>query len=220
MSETQNSRKLRHGPWTVDEAMESLLAASKMFNYRNRAKPHQINRIRDALYLAEETNLPEKTSGSRKNYWEFLRNIESCGKCIVSLCAVGLGQSVIGRMRDSVRFDLATKIRERISDLKCSSLEDICEKFPPVPVLDNQSLAPVNNHMIISTNQQASLVGDIYELTLQDARAIVLSDQVRGQIWLTDSYDPNTISFISIPISDELKTQYIIQHSMVMLQQM
>jgi hypothetical protein len=198
--------------------MESLLATSKVIGYRNRVKPHQINRIQDALFLAEETTLPEKTSGSRENYWEFLRSIKSCGKGIISLYAVGLGQSVIGRMRDSVRFDLATNIKEQISNLKCSSLEDVCEKSQPVPVLDNQSLAPVNNHTIVSTNQQVSHVGDIYELTLEDARAIVLSDQVRGQIWLTDSYDPNAISFILIPISDELKTQYIIQHSMAMLQ--
>jgi hypothetical protein len=79
-------------------------------------------------------------------------------------------------MRDSVRFDLVTKIREQISNLKYSSLEDICEKFLLVSVLDNQSLAPVNNHIIISMNQQASLIGDIYEFTLQDAQAIILLD--------------------------------------------
>lgn len=49
------------------------------------------------------------------------------------------------------------------------------------------------------------LTSDVYELIKADARMIVNSDQI-GKIWLTDPYNINTASFITIPISDELKT--------------
>lgn len=51
---------------------------------------------------------------------------------------------------------------------------------------------------------EISLTGDVYELTIEDARAITLSDNICGKIWLTDTYGGNTTSFITIPVSDEV----------------
>ncbi|KAH6719537.1 hypothetical protein BKA61DRAFT_669865 [Leptodontidium sp. MPI-SDFR-AT-0119] len=61
-----------------------------------------------------------------------------------------------------------------------------------------------------------SLTGDVYELTLEDARMVVISDQVPGKIWLTDTFEANYSSFITIPISDELTRRFIIQRPRVM----
>jgi hypothetical protein len=66
------------------------------------------------------------------------------------------------------------------------------------------------------TRDLGTLAGDVYELTKDDARTIANSDQIGGKIWLTDPYDVKTASFITIPISDELKTQFIIQRPKVM----
>lgn len=61
----------------------------------------------------------------------------------------------------------------------------------------------------------ASLTGDVYELTVDDARMIAMSEQISGRIWLTDTYE-NSTSFITIPISHELTGQFIIQRPRVM----
>ena len=62
----------------------------------------------------------------------------------------------------------------------------------------------------------AQLTGDVYELTIDDVRNIALSDQISGQIWLTDTYGEKTQSFITIPIRDELTKGFIIQRPRVM----
>ena len=57
----------------------------------------------------------------------------------------------------------------------------------------------------------------MYELTVEDAQAVVVSDQIRGKIWLTDTYGDNITSFITILVSDELTNQIIIQHPWVIV---
>jgi hypothetical protein len=58
-------------------------------------------------------------------------------------------------------------------------------------------------------------IGDIYELTVEDAQATTISDQIRGKIWLTDTYYANTSPIITIPISEELRDQFAIQRPRV-----
>lgn len=70
--------------------------------------------------------------------------------------------------------------------------------------------------LALTDENRRTLTGDVYELTMDDARAITNSDQVGGKVWLTDPYDANTASFITIPISDELKTRFIIQRPRLM----
>ncbi len=61
-----------------------------------------------------------------------------------------------------------------------------------------------------------AITGDVYELTVEDARKVATSDQIAGQILLTDTYGRNTKSFITIPISEELTREFIIQRQRVM----
>jgi len=74
---------------------------------------------------------------------------------------------------------------------------------PPLPALW------VNSTLV-------SFTGDVYELTVEDAREVVRSEQIAGKIWLTDTYGGNTHSFITIPIRDEMTRELIIQRQRVM----
>ncbi|KAK2752221.1 hypothetical protein FQN54_008153 [Arachnomyces sp. PD_36] len=59
------------------------------------------------------------------------------------------------------------------------------------------------------------LTGDVYELTVEDAQAVTVSDQIRGQIWLTNTLY-NSTPFITIPVSRELSYRYATQRPRVM----
>ncbi|QSS60572.1 hypothetical protein I7I51_05372 [Histoplasma capsulatum] len=126
----KRGKKTRNGPWSVKRAMDSLVATSESIQYRDRLKPSEVKRIRDAVTLAMEPNSPESEASSRREkYWEFLRRIDKiCGAGIVMLCAAGLGQSAIGIMGERVRIDVVTKIKQREAELKPSVLSAIYER--------------------------------------------------------------------------------------------
>ncbi|EER41757.1 conserved hypothetical protein [Histoplasma capsulatum H143] len=56
-----------------------------------------------------------------------------------------------------------------------------------------------------------SLTGSAYQLTVKDAQAVTASDQIRGQIWLTNTYNMNFPPFITIPISQEMSDKFATQ---------
>jgi hypothetical protein len=66
--------------------------------------------------------------------------------------------------------------------------------------------------------QGQGLTGDVYELTVEDAQTVTvaLSNHLVGKIYLTDTYETSTASFITIPISDELTSRFIEQRQRVM----
>ncbi|OBT53131.1 hypothetical protein VE04_05755 [Pseudogymnoascus sp. 24MN13] len=58
------------------------------------------------------------------------------------------------------------------------------------------------------------LIGDIYELTPEDALAVI--SDISGPIWLTDPYDGNTQPFVNISISWKLLDHFILQRRRIM----
>jgi hypothetical protein len=66
------------------------------------------------------------------------------------------------------------------------------------------------------TASPVSFTGDVYELTVEDVRMVAMSAQISGKILLTDTYETNTTSFITIPVSDELTSRFIMQRPRVM----
>ena len=61
-----------------------------------------------------------------------------------------------------------------------------------------------------------ALTGDVYELTIGDAQAAAVSDQIQGQIWLTDPYKVDAAPFITVPISRDLSNQIATQRVQIM----
>jgi hypothetical protein len=51
--------------------------------------------------------------------------------------------------------------------------------------------------------------GYVCELTIEDAQAVTVSDQIRGQIWLTYPYNTSSMPFLTIPITPESARQYV-----------
>lgn len=60
------------------------------------------------------------------------------------------------------------------------------------------------------------MVGDAYGLSIEEARGIVMSDQIRGNVWLTNTYNAQSFSFITIPISQELSDQLTFQRPRIL----
>ncbi|KAB8212696.1 hypothetical protein BDV33DRAFT_127907 [Aspergillus novoparasiticus] len=51
--------------------------------------------------------------------------------------------------------------------------------------------------------QQGSLSGRVFALKHEDARAIVMSEQIASGVWMTEPYDMASLPFITIPITHE-----------------
>jgi hypothetical protein len=75
-----------------------------------------------------------------------------------------------------------------------------------------------STHQQNNTNRHEpdSLTGDVYELAQEEVGYILQSGQIIGTIWLTDTYGANTISFVTIRISNELTDQLIIDRPRIM----
>jgi hypothetical protein len=65
-------------------------------------------------------------------------------------------------------------------------------------------------------NSPDSLAGDVYGLTVEDARTVAMSDQIRGNVSLTYTYAAGTFPFIIIPISHELSDQLASQRPKIL----
>jgi hypothetical protein len=61
-----------------------------------------------------------------------------------------------------------------------------------------------------------TMVGDAYGLSIEEARKIIMSDQVCGNVWLTSTYNAQSFSFITIPISQELSDQLTLQRPRIL----
>jgi hypothetical protein len=52
---------------------------------------------------------------------------------------------------------------------------------------------------------------DVYELNVDDIRAVAMSQHIPGKMLLTDSYNVNATSSITVPVSIELTNRLIRQ---------
>lgn len=61
-----------------------------------------------------------------------------------------------------------------------------------------------------------SLTGRVYGLTYGDLQVVATSNQIHGQILLTDPYEPTYSPFITTSISQDLKNQFATQRVQIM----
>lgn len=197
----------RHTPLTIAAATKKLLKASKLIACREGIKLNEEKRIQHAFaLLVKPPEGASKTAERQNHYRQFLRQAERVGgREMVVLCAVGLGQSSVASMRDRDRLLLPLEFKGHKSAYQCDVLRDVVKKYSiketpagPPPV------------------QPASLTGDVYELTVADAQGVVMSDHLRGQIYLTNTYRVESAPFITIPISRELSDHFAAQRRQIM----
>ncbi|OJD11908.1 hypothetical protein AJ78_07414 [Emergomyces pasteurianus Ep9510] len=75
------------------------------------------------------------------------------------------------------------------------------------------------NVLQLERQSQTGLLSErLFELTLQDVQAILSSDQVGSKVWLTETYDNQSLSTITLTISQELCIYFSAQRHQVFLQ--
>ncbi|EED11659.1 hypothetical protein TSTA_108450 [Talaromyces stipitatus ATCC 10500] len=65
------------------------------------------------------------------------------------------------------------------------------------------------SHSASLTGNASSLTGDVYQLNTNDVIVVALSGLTTGPIYLTDPYYQNVSPFINVPITEDLKKQFI-----------
>lgn len=78
-------------------------------------------------------------------------------------------------------------------------------KKPPEVAQSGLNLLQRDGHNLTTTD---SLHGRVFALTHEDVREVAISNQISGQVWMTDPYDNASFSFISMPITDEISLYF------------
>ncbi|KAI9749078.1 MAG: hypothetical protein M4579_007013 [Chaenotheca gracillima] len=215
-------KESRHTSYSTERAIEKLLDTFKLVQYRDAVKPHQEKRVREAFSLLAAPPLKEtsKSAERRNSYRLLLKRVDQAvGPQAVALCVVGLGQSVISGMRDQTRMDFVAEVENRKDEWACDVLQKLVDEcvgeVAPIKSADNVE-APSGGGKTAREQRTGSLTGEVYGLTAQDARAIAMSNQDQGAIWLTVPFEMGSKPFITIPISRDTSRQYAAKRQRIM----
>lgn len=84
---------------------------------------------------------------------------------------------------------------------------------PPEVAQSGLNFLQRDGHNLTTTG---SLHGRVFALTHEDVRAVAISNQISGQVWMTDPYDNASFSFISMPITDEISLYFSTRRRQIM----
>lgn len=124
------SRQHDYSSLTIPEAVSRLLESAEMIELRNSVKPHQDTRIKDAFHLADR---PGRTPGTkaeqrREDYRKLLRDLRTCcGPEVVIPCALGLGQTIVGNMREVYRLRLPGEVAKHRDKLQSPFIKKLIQ---------------------------------------------------------------------------------------------
>lgn len=117
----RSARQHDYSSLTIPEALSKLLEAAEMIELRRSVKPHQNTRIKNAFHLADESGKVPHTKADqrREDYRKLLRDLRTrCGPEVVIPCALGLGQTVVGNMREAYRLRLPDEVAKHRDKFK------------------------------------------------------------------------------------------------------
>jgi len=60
------------------------------------------------------------------------------------------------------------------------------------------------------------LTGRAYKLSAEDLQEIIISDNIRGGPWLTDPYNMSNLPFVTVQISAELGSLYVVERPQIL----
>ncbi|KAI9888495.1 MAG: hypothetical protein M1814_006886 [Vezdaea aestivalis] len=171
---------LRGTPPSVEKAMERLLNALRVIKYREDVKKGEQTRVQEAFVLlaGSQQEVTSQATQRQRNYqWLLKKANTAIGPHIVMLCAIGLGQSAIGGMKDHIRADLLEEMIKRRETLECPILCKLAEKYSTtsVPVSGSDTARNASRPTQIHSSATISLTGDVYNLTAEDAYAYDLA---------------------------------------------
>jgi hypothetical protein len=84
---------------------------------------------------------------------------------------------------------------------------------PPEVAQSGLNFLQRDDHNLMTTD---SLRGRVFALTHEDVREVAISNQISGQVWMTDPYDNASFSFISMPITDEISLYFSTRRRQIM----
>lgn len=119
-------------PASVETAMNKLHGCLQAIYFREGVKPHEGKRIEEAFILlsVSEGCVESKTQKRREGYRELLKNLhKAVGRQAVVLCAVGLGQSAVANMKESLKIELVAAVKAQKEALSCAILEKLVEEY-------------------------------------------------------------------------------------------
>lgn len=117
----KSTRQHDYSSLTIPEALSKLLEAAEMIELRRSVKPHENTRIRNAFHLADEPGEVPHTKAERRReeYRKLLRDLRTqCGPEVVIPCALGLGQTAVGNMREAYRLRLPGEVAKHRDKFK------------------------------------------------------------------------------------------------------
>ena len=119
-------------PSSAGEAVQKLIDAFTLIQYREDVKPHEATRIQDAFSSMTESfqEGSSHTIKRRNTYRWFLKKVQdAAGPQMVVLCAVGLGQSAIAGMRDRILQEFLAGIKEKEKVLTSTILKKLADEY-------------------------------------------------------------------------------------------
>ncbi|KAH6645645.1 hypothetical protein BKA67DRAFT_527175 [Truncatella angustata] len=187
---------------STDKILTRLISVSDGVKRRQSLKGIENKRVREAFTLLSIGT----ATGRKEVYLEFLQQIQTVvGSYGVVLCAAALGVSAVYAMKVSFRRELGSKIKEKEDVLYHACLRRI-EASP---------LQGSGHTTDGVTGWTSPYTGDGYELTWEDAKVVVHSNQIVGQVYLIDTYSEKMASFMIVPVSDDLTRLFAMQRSKI-----
>lgn len=117
---------------SLDAVVDKLIDTSKVVKNRMKLRPAEEARVDDTFaLLAKGRPNPGSTAVANKtHYLELLHRVEALfGSPGIVLCAVGLGVSAVGSLKDRIRVDLATRMKERQAEFERGFLQKIADTY-------------------------------------------------------------------------------------------
>jgi hypothetical protein len=116
-----------------NNAIGRIMTSVRLINGRKYLSTREQQAVRRAIFLAHQPAKPAhlfKTATERRkeNYRIFLNEF-SGDSLLIAVCAVAFGQTIIGEMRDGLRINLPSMIKERQRDFYCGALVDCGNKY-------------------------------------------------------------------------------------------
>lgn len=127
-------------PPTIKGAIDRLLTTIETIELRQPdnddesngiIKPHEHKRIKDAIHLAQQPALRTESAADRRReyYRRFLKRIDDYE--LIVACALALGQTFIGKMREASRVRLPKEVKKYSKELRSRVIRDITREYTP-----------------------------------------------------------------------------------------
>ncbi|RAL06785.1 uncharacterized protein BO97DRAFT_279390 [Aspergillus homomorphus CBS 101889] len=146
---SRSARKHPYASLTIPEAISAILSTIETIRLRHEAqadieaifKPHEKKKLQDAFSLRHSLRqaVQSKADERRDNYRHFLKKLDVD---LVIPCALGLGQTTIGYMREHIRLRLPSVIQKRENEFKCGLIRALALKYSQGRICPHQHNSP------------------------------------------------------------------------------